>query len=234
MHIVLVARREDRLQALARELDSLHGAKSVVIASDLTAPGAAAQLVAETSDQGIDVSLVVNNAGFGQVTSLEDHDLDRDLAMIDLNLRVLTELTYLYLKPMVAAGSGSVINIASVAAFQPVAYMPVYSAGKAYVLHFSEGLWAEVRGSGAHVMAVCPGTTETEFFDEAGVPGWLQKQSSQTPERVVRLALRGLDRRKPVVVTGLKNRVLTSLTRFFPRRLVVLETRKYFRPRNRT
>lgn len=232
MHLVLTARREDRLNTLAEELDRLHGAKSIVICEDLSNPDAAGRLFKAVSEQGIDLTVLVNNAGFGQVSSLDDHDLARDLGMIDLNIRALTELTYHFLTSMRANGSGTIINVASIAAFQPVAYMPVYSASKAYVLHFSEGLWAELKGTGISVTALCPGTTETEFFDEAGVPGWLQKQSSQTAAKVVKIGLRAAEKRKSVVVTGRKNWLVSNLARFFPRKLVVLESRKYFRPRS--
>lgn len=233
MHVVLTARREDRLQELAEELARLHGAKAVVIPGDLSDEQMPKRIFETVKEKNLDVALLVNNAGFGQVTSIDDHDTERDLAVVDVNIRALTELTYLFLKPMCERGEGSILNVASAVSFQPVAYMPVYSASKAFVLHFTEALWAELKGSGVRVAALCPGTTETEFFDEAGVPGWLAKQASQPASRVVRTGLKAVERGKPFVVSGWRNWLLTSLQRFFPRKLVVLETRKYFRPKNR-
>lgn len=232
MHLVLTARREDRMQKLAEELDQLHGAKSIIIPDDLSDTNAPQRLFNAVQEHNIDVALLINNAGFGQVNAIDDVDVSKDLSCIDVNVRALTELTFLFLAPMRERGDGAILNVASVAAFQPVAYMPVYSASKAYVLHFTESLWAELRGTGVDVVALCPGTTETEFFDEAGVPGWLKKQSSQSATKVVKVGLRALEKRRPFVVSGWKNWFTTNLSRFFPRKLVVLETRKYFRPKS--
>ena len=231
MHVVLTARREDRLNAIAEEIDRLHGAKSLVIAGDLANQDFPKQLFDDVKAADIDVALLVNNAGFGQVTASEQGDLSRDLAAIDVNIRALTELTYRFLEPLREATPAAIVNVASVVGFLPVAYMPVYSASKAFVLHFSESLWTELKNEGVHIAALCPGTTETEFFDNAGASGWLKKNASQTPAKVVRTALKGLDKRRPRVVSGWRNRVISALPRFFPRSLVVLETRKYFRPK---
>lgn len=231
MHIVLTARREDRLNALAEELDRLHGAKTLVVAGDLADPDMPRRLFDAVQQAELDVALLVNNAGFGQVASIDELDPERDISVVDVNIRALTELTYLFLGPMRERGEGSILNVASVVAFQPVAYMAVYAASKAYVMHFTEGLWAELRGTGVQITALCPGTTETEFFDQAGVSGWLSKHASQTAAKVVRNGLKAVEKKRPVVVSGWRNKLLASLHRYFPRRLVVLETRKYFRPK---
>jgi short-subunit dehydrogenase len=172
----------------------------------------------------------VNNAGFGDVGAVEDADLEKLLRMIRLNIAALTELTYLYLPEMISRQDGQIINVSSVVAFQPVAYMPVYSASKAFVLHFSEALWAECRDHGVTVMALCPGTTRTDFFDIAGVSGWLKKQRSQSVEQVVKTALKYLGKRRQYVVSGWLNYLLSLGPRLGPRRIVVQETIKYFRP----
>jgi hypothetical protein len=164
MHLVLVARREDRLKELAEELDTRHGTQCEIIPADLSEPGKATDLFETISSRGIDVELLVNNAGFGFVGTVDDTDTDRMLQMIQLNITALTELTYLLIPGMLERGHGGVINVSSLAAFQPVAYMPTYSAGKAYVLHFSEALWAECRERGVTVLALCPGTTETTSY----------------------------------------------------------------------
>jgi short-subunit dehydrogenase len=123
--------------------------------------------------------------------------------------------------------------VALVVAFQPVAYMGAYAAGKAYVLHFSEALWAETRDRGVTVTACCPGTTRTEFFEAAGVGGWLKKHRSQSAEQVVKGALHGLEKRRQFSVPGWRNYLLSLLVRIAPRRTVVIESMKYFRPTTR-
>ena len=123
------------------------------------------------------------------------------------------ELTYRVLPQMLARGHGGIINVASVAAFQPVGYMGAYAASKAYVLHFSEALWAEARERGVTITTLCPGTTRTEFFNISGVPGWLERHSAQEVKPVVRSALKALEKRRQYVVSGWKNYILTLLVR---------------------
>jgi len=232
MHLVLTARREDRLRELAEELHRRYGAKCEVIPLDLAAPDGAAQLWAAVQAQGHDIEVLVNNAGFTVVTEIEDVPLDRMLEMVRVNVAAVTELTYRALPQMLKRRSGAVINVSSLTGFQPVAYMAVYAASKAYSLHFSESLWAEARDHGVHVMAVCPGTTRTELFALAGVPDWLNRRRSQSPEQVVKSALRALRKRRPVSVPGFRNWLLTLFGRFFSRRRVVLESKRYFRPQD--
>lgn len=230
MHLVLVARREDRLQELAKELHTHHGTLCDVIVADLSKPNAAKDLVAEIESRQREIELLVNNAGFGIVSELQNTDPDDVTDMVSLNVGAVTDLTYQLLPGMVERGHGAVINLSSVAGLQPVAYMAAYSASKAYVLHFSEALWAELRESGVSVMGVCPGVTDTEFFEVAGVKGWLKKQRSHTPEQVVRKALKALEKRKPVVIIGFWNRIRAFLVRIATRKRVVIETLKFFRP----
>lgn len=230
MHLVLTARREEQLHELASELDTRHGTKTHVIPGDLTDPAFPRQLFDAIQDKGVEISMLVNNAGFGDVCAVANSDAQKLLRMVQVNVAALTELTYLYLPEMIERGNGQIINIASVVAFQPVAYMPVYSASKAYVLHFSEALWAECRDHGITVMALCPGTTRTDFFEVAGAGGWLAKQRSQSVEQVVKTALKYLGKRRQYVVSGWLNYLLSLGPRFAPRRIVVQETIKYFRP----
>jgi uncharacterized protein len=152
--------------------------------------------------------------------------------MVRVNVAAVTELTYRALPQMLQRRSGAIINVSSLTGFQPVAYMAVYAASKAYSLHFSESLWAEARDHGVHVMAVCPGTTRTELFALAGVPDWLNRRRSQTPEQVVKSALRALRKRRPVSIPGFRNWLITLFGRFFSRRRVVLESKRYFRPQD--
>lgn len=233
MHLVLVARRRDLMQELAEELHTRHGTKAEIITSDLSQPGEARRVFDEIDARGLTIELLVNNAGFGFAGTIDDTDVERMLDMIRLNVATLTELTYRVLPGMLQRQHGAVINVASVAAFQPVAYMPVYAATKAYVLNFSEALWAEARDRHVTVMALCPGATRTEFFDVAGASGWLKKHRSQTPGHVVKTALKALERRRQYTVSGWGNYLLSLAVRLATRRTAVIESMKYFRPRRK-
>ena len=230
MHLVLTARREEKLIQLAEELHTKHGTRCEVIVCDLTKSEQIDHLIDEISNRQIDIELLVNNAGFAVVGEFEKTDSQEVLKMIQLNIAALTDLTYRILPDMLDHQHGAIINVASVAAFQPVAYMGAYAASKSYVLNFSESLWAEVRDRGVTVMALCPGVTQTSFFDVAGVPGWLKKQRSQTPEEVVKTALHALEKRKLYTVSGWRNYFLTLAVRLASRKLAVTESMKYFRP----
>jgi hypothetical protein len=233
MHLVLVARREDRLKELAEELDTRHGTRCEVIVADLSIPAASQKLFDDVASRNIEVELLINNAGFGFVGAVDDTIPERMMEMTRLNIGALTELTYLFLPAMLQREHGGIINVASVAAFQPVAYMPVYSASKAFVLHFSEALWAECRDRDVIIQGLCPGTTETEFFDVAGVSGWLKKQRSHTAAYVVRKSIRGLDKGRQFVVPGFLNLVLSLSVRLARRKMVVLQSMRFFRPRSK-
>jgi short-subunit dehydrogenase len=233
MHLVLVARRQDLLQSLADDLIAKHACKCEIIAADLAQPGETARVMAEVERRGIALELLVNNAAFGIVGEVDDADLDRMQELVRLNIAAVVDLTFRVLPGMLARGHGAIINLSSLSAFQPVAYMPAYAASKAFVLHFSEALAIEVRPRGVTVLAVCPGVTQTQFFDIAGAPGWLQKHSSHSPERVVQASLRALERRKMVIVVGWRNFLLTMLVRMVPRSRVVTESMRFFRPRRR-
>jgi len=202
MHLVLVARREDRLRGLAGELEAAHGTRCEIVPADLSQPRAGRDLLAEVSRRGIAVELLVNNAGFGMVSSLEKTDVARALELIQVNVAGLTELTLLAAQEMVQRGHGGIINIGSVVSFQPVGYMGIYAASKAYVLHFSEAMWAELRTHGVTVTTLCPGTTRTEFFDQSGVPGWAERNGGEDVKTVVRSGLKAFDSGRHYVVSG--------------------------------
>lgn len=233
MHLILVARREDRLKELAEELDTRHGTRCEVIVADLSVPEEAGRLFADVGERDIEVELLINNAGFGWVGAVDDVDPLRMMEMIRLNISALTELTYLFLPAMLKREHGGIINVASVAAFQPVAYMPVYSASKAFVLHFSEALWAECRDRNVTIQGLCPGTTATEFFDVAGASGWLKKQRFHTAAYVVRKSIKALDKGRQYVVPGFINKVLSLSVRLARRKMVVLQSMRFFRPRRK-
>lgn len=210
--LVLVARRKDRLEALAAELGSTH-----VIAADLTEAGAPERLLAEVAGLGLEVDTLINNAGFGASGQLADASPGRLLEMIDLNVRALTELTRLVLPAMVGRRRGSILNIASTAAFQAGPNMAVYYASKAYVLSFTEALHQEMKGKGVKVTALCPGPTATEFFEVAESAGSTLAKMATDPAGVVRAGLRGLERNTAIVIPGLTNKIGAFGTRFMPR-----------------
>ncbi len=232
MHLILTSRRETLLTDLAQELHLAHGTKTEIIASDLTTSGESARLLAEIEHRGRPIELLVNNAGVGYVAEITNTDVSRVRDMLQLNIVALSELTYRVLPAMLERKHGGIINVASVAAFQPVAYMGAYAASKAYVLHFSEALWAEARESGVTVLALCPGTTRTEFFDVAGAKGWLANRRAQDVKPVVKTALKALEQRRQYVVSGWANQVLSVAVRLASRRTAVRESMKYFRPRD--
>ncbi len=216
--LVLVARREERLRALAAELASKRGVQAQVIAADLAQPGAAAALFAETERRGLAVDLLINNAGFGKGGEFTDIPFEAQAEMVRLNVNTLMELTRLYLPAMRRRRRGGVINLASTSAFQPVPYMAVYGASKAFVLSFSEAVAQEVAADGVRVMALCPGFTATGFQAVSGVgEGWRERMAS--PDEVVAAALRAFERGRRAAVPGFMNRFLAFGTRLVPRRL---------------
>ena len=233
MHLVLAARRTDRMNALAEDLVTKHGTKCHIVTIDLATPDAGQKLAEEIEKQGVEIELLVNNAGVGLIGEIEATSPAEIQQMLNLNINTLTDLTYRVLPGMLSRGHGAVINVASVAAFQPVAFMAAYSASKSYVLHFSEALWAEARSRGVTIMALCPGVTQTEFFNVAGAPGWLERHRSQTPERVVKSAMKALERRRQYIIPGWKDYLMSLLVRLATRRTAVNESKRYFRPGKR-
>jgi len=210
--LVLVARRREPMEALAAQLGKAH-----VFAADLAAPGAAAKLIGDVEALGFEIETLINNAGFGLAGRFEALPLDRQTAMIDLNVRVLTELCRLVLPGMQARRRGFLLNVASTAAFQPGPNMAVYYASKAYVLSLTEALHEEAKGTGVHVTALCPGPTATEFFDVAGAAdGKLAKLAVQ-PKAVAEAGLVGVARNKAIVVPGRMNKITSQAPRFLPR-----------------
>jgi short-subunit dehydrogenase len=227
--LILVARRADRLTALAKELGRDH----VVIAADLAAVGAAERVRREIESRGLAVDLLVNNAGLGHTCAFDAQPIETVRQMIDVNVRALVELTHELLPAMRARGRGRIVNVASNAAFQPVPYLTVYAATKSFVLSFSEGLAEELRGTGVQVQVLCPGITATEFLEVAQTQrGMLvTRMPMMTPEQVVRASLEGLDSGRVRVVAGLPNRVLGFVVqRLAPRALARRVAARLYRP----
>ncbi|HEX5873472.1 MAG TPA: SDR family oxidoreductase [Pyrinomonadaceae bacterium] len=229
-NVFLVARSEDKLMALCNELGRLTSIRAQYMALDLLEPDAGARLLEETKKRDLDIDMLINNAGFGSMGEFTKLDLDRELEMIRLNVSAVVDLTYRFLPPMREQKRGTIINVASTAAFQPVPYMATYAATKAFVLSFSEALWDENRAHGIHVMALCPGVTETNFFEAAGIDR-PPMRTVQTAEEVVETALRGLARHKTVVISGWANWFVVEAERVVPRSVVTKIAGKALRSR---
>src|SRR4030081_2337600 len=226
-NLVLVARSADKLRQLAAELEKAHGTRCLILAADLTEPGAPAYVLDQTARADILVDVLVNDAGFGQYGLFAENDLEECLRQIQLNVTALKHLTRLYLPAMIERKSRGILNVASTAAFQPGPLMAVYFATKAYVLHFSEALANELNGSGVTVTCLCPGATATEFHKRANATGMnLPKFGAMDARIVAEDGYRALMAGKPVVISGFKNWLLAQSVRFSPRRIVTAIARK--------
>ena len=219
--LVLVARREDRLAALADEL----GANDVtvrVLPADISHPTAAAAICEILTGSGVDIDILVNNAGFGSRGSVADLPVSLQTEMMQVNMRTLAELTRRLLPGMVHRGWGGILNVASTAAFQPGGpYMTVYYASKAFVLSFTEGLAEELAGTEIHVTCLAPGPVSTEFGSVAGVEDTAMfKARAMEASKVAWAGYRGLRRGKTLVVPGVRNKLTTLAVRLLPRTVI--------------
>lgn len=229
LDLVLVARSADKLETLAGEIRAASGVAVTVMARDLGAPNAAAELTADVAAAGLHVDFLLNNAGFGTHGPVAEADPDRLADQIRLNCEVLTELSQRCLPAMIERRSGTIINVASNAAFQPLPLMAVYGATKAYVLSFTEALWHETRGTGVRVLALCPGPTETPFFDVAGEDF---ARSKRTTAQLIDTTKRALARDQPSVVDGVSNAVLARVgVRLLPKKVALWAAQKVVSPR---
>ena len=215
--VVLVARRRDRLEEIAANLRAAHGVRAEIVAADLSVAGSVDAIVAEVTRLGVTVDLLVNNAGFGTHGRFETISPERERDEVAVNVAALVALTHAYLPGMLQRGRGGVINVASTASFQPVPYMAVYGATKAFVRSFSEALHEEVRGRGVRILALCPGPTATEFFDHgvAAIPGPIR-----TSRDVVSTALAAYDADTVTAIDGASNKLVAALAAPLPRRWV--------------
>jgi short-subunit dehydrogenase len=218
--VVLVARRDDRLQALSTELEATYGITAHVVAADLARPGAGGALKEELGRRGIAVQTLINNAGFGSYGPFAEEDPDQVGRMVALNVSAVAELTRAFLPGMAADGRGALVTVASTAAYQPTPGMALYGATKAFVLSFTEALAHETRHSPLRVLALSPGPVGTEFFDVVGSTNAMVGRLA-TAEQVVAAARRALERRStpPSIVAGLGNRLSAAAARLAPRRV---------------
>jgi uncharacterized protein len=230
--LVLIARREGKLDALADEIAAAGHIRPLVLPVDLTRPDGAERIASQLAAHGLEPQYIVNNAGFGLIGAAAELDRAEQLAMIDLNIRVLTELSLAFIDPL-SRLHGGILNVASVAGFLPGPGMAVYYATKAYVLSFSEALNCELKSQGVRVTALCPGPVPTEFQARAGIPevelpngqrvprALGSNSLSRTAEQVAAAGYAGLMRGRRVVIPGVGNKAVALLAWLTPHRVML-------------
>jgi short-subunit dehydrogenase len=229
MNLILVARSEDKMRRMADELSQKHSIHTLVLATDLSRENAAETVREQVEEAGITVDLLVNNAGFGTHGRFQELAAARDHAETMLNVVALQDLTHAFLPGMIERRAGGVINVASTAAFQPLPFMAVYGATKAFVLSFTEALWAEAKDYNVRVTALCPGATETPFFGTVGTED-AALGKKDTPEHVVAQGLRAFEAGKCYVIPRWNDWLLAQVNRTAPRSLNARIAKKLMRP----
>lgn len=230
--VTLVARREARLRELASRIADEHGVRAEVIAADLGESTERDRLATEVDELGLDVEVLVNNAGFGNRDEFAAAERERLIAMVRVNCEALLDLQARFLPPMIERGRGAVINIASTASFQPIPGTATYAATKAFVLSLSEAVHAEVAGTGVALTVVCPGPVRTEFMEAANLDAAADKVPDMlwmSPEEVAGQAVEAAAKGKRVVVPGLVNRAGALAGQHSPRMLVLPLARRIWR-----
>jgi uncharacterized protein len=230
-NLVLVARSQAKLEALAGELRTAFKIQAEPVTLDLSVPGAAAKLAEILTERKLTIDLLINNAGFGAPGEFWRINLEREAEMVRLNVQALMELTHLILPAMVERRQGAIINVSSTASFQPMPYSALYAATKAFVTAFSLGLAEELRPHGVRVVTLCPGMTATNFFVAGGYGTRRAPGGLQAPEEVVSAALQALDHNGGLVVPRLLNKLGVFIQRFVPRAIVLRVTARMFRRR---
>jgi short-subunit dehydrogenase len=220
--VTLVARREDRLKALADELARVHGVRTEVIAADLTDPGSRGELPGEIERRGLTVDILVNNAGFTTMGPVYKADRQAELAMVRTNVEAVVDLSTLFVAGMVTRHRGAILNTASTAAFQPLPGQAVYGASKSFVLSYGRALGTELKGTGVTVTTLCPGPVETGFAEASGLSD--EEASESLPKfmwvpsaQVAKAAVAALAAGRPVIIPGAANRVGATFAHLIPK-----------------
>ncbi|MGD6818077.1 SDR family NAD(P)-dependent oxidoreductase [Metabacillus sp. 84] len=225
--LVLSARNEQKLYEIKQSFEKEYNAQVIIHPADLSKPEEISQLGEVLKSREIHVSYLINNAGFGLYGEFLDTDLQDELNMIDLNIRSLTHLTKMFLPGMAEKNKGGILNVASIAAFQPGPLMAVYYATKAYVLSFTEALENELNKTNIHISALCPGPTETGFFERAELENSkLFKNGVMPADQVAKIGFDGWMNGKTVIIPGIQNKLLVGSVRFMPRKMVTSVVRK--------
>jgi len=221
--LVLVARNKSKLDEIKTELEKKYNISVYTIGKDLSVAKSAQEVHDQTTKQNIQIDYLINNAGFGDFGMFAESDLDKQLQMISVNITALTALTHLYLPGMIKKGSGKILNVASTAAFQPGPTMAVYYATKAYVLHFSEAIANELKGSGVTVTALCPGATESGFQSAADMQESKLVKGKKLPsaKEVALYGYKAMMNNRTVAIHGIMNYLMANSVRFAPRGMIV-------------
>jgi short-subunit dehydrogenase len=231
-NLTLVARREERLRELAEELGRDHGVRAEVIAADIAGEEGRSQLADELRSRGRDVEVLINNAGFGSAGRFQKLDAEKEALMVRTNCEAVVALCGEYVPKMVNRGRGAILNLASIASFQPLPYQATYAATKAFVLSFSEGLSGDLHGTGVTVTALCPGPAPTEFEETAGIEGgeWqgIPKFVLTNPDYIAATGVEALEKGRRVVVPGPLNVVTAAAGHYTPRSVVVGLVRRFY------
>lgn len=225
-NLVLVARGKDKMNLLKVEIEKRHDVSVYVIGRDLSETGAPKTIYNELKAQKIRVDYLINNAGFGDFGLYEKSNWEKQLQMINLNITAVAYFTRLFLPDMIKNKYGKILNLGSIASFQPGPTMSVYFATKAFVLSFSEAIANEVKGTGVTVTALCPGATATGFKTAASLDNSnLFKGAVASSKSVAEYGYKSMMKGKTVVIHGLMNKILAFSVRFFPRNIVTAITR---------
>ena len=230
-NLVLTARRKDRLEELARKLTATHKIDSAVFPADLADSSAPEKILAFTKERGIEIEVLINNAGFGQYGEFHSIEKQRLLDMVQVNCHAVVHLTRLYLPEMVARRRGDILILASTASFQAVPYISTYAATKAFDLLFAEGLAEEMKPYGIRVCALCPGSTESEFHVVSGQEKF--RRRTETAEKVARTGLQALAAGKSYFISGIGNYLGAHGERLVPRRFVTRIAAGMFKPKSK-
>jgi short-subunit dehydrogenase len=230
-NLTLVARRRDRLQSLAEELGREHGVRAETIAADIASDEGRDGLFDELRSRGRDVDVLVNNAGFGSAGRFQSLDGEKEAMMVRTNCEAVVALCARYVPEMVDRGRGAVLNVASIAAFQPIPFQATYSATKAFVLTFSEALSADLHGTGVTVTALCPGPVPTEFGENAGIDNeWegIPNFVLTTPEHNAAAGVAAMEKGRRVVVPGPLNQATAAAGHYTPRTVLLGLVRRFY------
>lgn len=220
--VVLVARNAERLEEIKNEIEKKYNIRATVVPKDLCKPNGAQEVYDATREAGIKIDVLVNNAGFGDFGEFHKSDINKQVRMVDLNCTALMHLCHLYIPEMIKNGGGRILNVDSIASFQPGPLMSVYYATKAFVLSFSQALHRELKGTGVTVTALCPGPIRTNFDNAAdlGESGLFKNLKVWDPDVVAEFGYKNMNRGKAVCVCGFMNKIIVFSNRLAPRALV--------------
>lgn len=219
-NLILVSRDEDKLEKVKDELILLYNINVYSLSLDLSEDNSCEKVLDFVNKKNLSVDILINNAGIGSFGYLSEIQMEKELKLIDVNIRALTELTKIFLPTMISHGEGGIMNVASTAAFCAGPKMATYYASKSYVLNFTEAIYEELKGTGIKVSCLCPGPVSTGFQEKAGIrKKESAKKAVMTPKKVAEIAYRDFKRGKLIIIPGFKNKVIIMLNNIMPRSL---------------